>query len=70
MYGAENVTSYDQMAPPSFTSLSYFSVDLLCGTTATELLKSVDLLCYPTAAELHNSVILLCGTKAAELNPV
>ena len=58
------------MAPPSLTSLSYISVDLLCGTTAAELLNSVDLLCDTTAAELHNSVDLLCGTKAAELNPV
>ena len=58
------------MAPPSLTSLSYISVDLLCGTTAAELLNSVDLLCDTTAAELHNSVNLLCGTKAAELNPV
>ena len=31
MSGAENITSHDEMAPPSFTSL-----DLLCGTTAAE----------------------------------
>ena len=39
------------------------SVDLFCGTTATEPHKSVDLFCGTRAAELHNSVDLLCGTK-------
>ena len=47
----------------------HISVDLLCGTTATELHNSVDLRCDTTAAELHNSVNLLCGlTTAAELH--
>ena len=44
-------------------------VEILCGTTAAELLhNSVDLLCGTTAAEpLHNSIDLLCGTTAAGL---
>ena len=47
------------------------SVDLLSGTTSAELRNSVDLLWSTTNAELHNSVNLLCGTKAAEPdNPV
>ena len=43
----------------------HISVDLLCGTTATELHNSVDLRCDTTAAELHNSVNLLCGLTTA-----
>ena len=46
------------------------SVEILCGTTASELLhNSVRFtLCGATTAQLHNSVDLPCGTTAAELN--
>ena len=49
----------------------YISVEILCGTTAAELLHhSVHLLCVaqrPPSYLLHHSVDLLCGTTAAEL---
>ena len=34
----------------------HISVDLLCGTTATELQSSVDLLCGTMVADLNNPV--------------